>query len=322
MYVSEILVGNTTENLPFLLVLAADHITGATGKTPTVQISKNGAAFASPAGAVTEVGAGIYQLAANATDANTPGPLVLSIAAPGCDPADYAWKVEQELTAAAVDAQLSGSHGAGLWGSTAAGTGTNQVTITIQDNNGAPIPNVSVTIKNSAQTATLAAGFTNTLGQVVFMLANGTVTVLVQSTQFYTVLPAQTLLVSGTTTATYTLTPQGVVPPVNGSLCAVFGTLTRLDGTPAVGSTVTFTLAGGVLGSFKIPGHVMVVKQVQVVTDANGFFQTNLTRSSQLALVLGEGSVYYQVNAPDANLNGQILVPDQATVDISTLTFH
>lgn len=80
--------GNATLPLRFLLVLTSDHITGATGKTPTVTIAKSGGSFATPAGTVTELGSGWYQLSANATDASTLGPLTLHASATACDPAD------------------------------------------------------------------------------------------------------------------------------------------------------------------------------------------------------------------------------------------
>ena len=68
------------------IILSSDHISSATGKTVTVVISKNGGAFASPSGAVSEVGNGIYQIAANATDSNTLGTLQVYVTATGCDP--------------------------------------------------------------------------------------------------------------------------------------------------------------------------------------------------------------------------------------------
>ncbi len=79
---------NTTQALRFLLVLSSDHITGATGKTPTVTIAKNTGGFATPAGAISELGQGWYSVAANAQDANTLGPLILHATATACDPSD------------------------------------------------------------------------------------------------------------------------------------------------------------------------------------------------------------------------------------------
>lgn len=78
----------TTYPLVFLLVLSSDHISPATGKSPTVTLSKNGAAFASPAGAVTEIGNGWYKVAGNSTDSNTTGPLVLHATEASSDPVD------------------------------------------------------------------------------------------------------------------------------------------------------------------------------------------------------------------------------------------
>ncbi len=51
-------------------------------------ISKNGGSFASPAGAVTEIGNGWYKVAGNATDSATLGVLILHATATGADPCD------------------------------------------------------------------------------------------------------------------------------------------------------------------------------------------------------------------------------------------
>ncbi len=83
----------TAQPLLFLMVGSADHITGATGLTPTVTISKAGGSFASPAGAVTEVGNGWYKVAGNATDNATLGPLVLHAEGTGADPTDEVYEV-------------------------------------------------------------------------------------------------------------------------------------------------------------------------------------------------------------------------------------
>lgn len=84
------LVQQSTANDPlfFFLVQSSDHITALTGASPTVTISKNGAAFASPSGAVTEIANGWYQVAGNATDTNTLGDLLLHATAASGDPCD------------------------------------------------------------------------------------------------------------------------------------------------------------------------------------------------------------------------------------------
>ena len=82
-----------SRHLQFLMVDSTDHITGKTGLTPTVLLSKNGATFASPSGSVTEVGRGWYRVAGNATDSNTRGSLVLSATGTDADPSDTEFEV-------------------------------------------------------------------------------------------------------------------------------------------------------------------------------------------------------------------------------------
>jgi hypothetical protein len=86
-------LNSTSRPLLFLMVDSSDHLTGKTGLSPSVTISKNGAAFGAPAGAVTEVANGWYKVAGNATDSNTVGALLLHATATGADPTDEAYDV-------------------------------------------------------------------------------------------------------------------------------------------------------------------------------------------------------------------------------------
>ncbi len=70
---------------PIFMADTADHLTGATGKTVTVQLSKNGGAFAAASGSITELTGGWYKLSGNSTDLNTEGALVIEASATGCD---------------------------------------------------------------------------------------------------------------------------------------------------------------------------------------------------------------------------------------------
>jgi hypothetical protein len=79
--------------LVFFMADSTDSVTGKTGLTPTVVLSKNGAAFASPAGAVSEIGNGFYKVAGNATDTGTLGLLALSATAPGANQAATAFLI-------------------------------------------------------------------------------------------------------------------------------------------------------------------------------------------------------------------------------------
>lgn len=79
---------STTYPITFFMADATDHITGKTGLTPTVTLSKNGAAFGAAAGAVSEIGNGWYALAGNATDRGTLGELAVHAEAAGADAFD------------------------------------------------------------------------------------------------------------------------------------------------------------------------------------------------------------------------------------------
>jgi hypothetical protein len=89
--------------IPFLMVLASDSKSPATGKSPTVTIKKNGGSFASPAGAVTEDANGWYHIAGNATDSNTLGPLLLHASEGSSDNTDMLFEVViDDLTTSAL----------------------------------------------------------------------------------------------------------------------------------------------------------------------------------------------------------------------------
>lgn len=79
--------------LVFFMTDSTDHVTGKTGLSPTVTIRKPAGSFASPSGAVTEIANGWYQVAGNATDTSTLGPLLLHATATGADPVDMIYEV-------------------------------------------------------------------------------------------------------------------------------------------------------------------------------------------------------------------------------------
>lgn len=195
---------STARPLLFLMVDSADHITGKTGLTPTVTISKNGAAFAAPAGAVTELASGWYKVAGNATDTGTTGPLLLHATSAGADPCDAAFEVVAfnpddgvRLGLTALPAVAAGANG-GLPTGDASGRVLLQPTQT-----GVTIPTVTaVTNRVSANTDQLA-------GQTVTAAAGVTFPSSVASP---TNITAGTLTTVTTVTTTTNLTNLPTVP--------------------------------------------------------------------------------------------------------------
>src|SRR6266478_4504814 len=106
-------LASTSYHIMFLLVQSADHITGLTGASPTVTLSKDAGAFGAASGAVTEVSAGWYKLAANATDRNTLGSLALHATAASADPTDDLYEIIAGDPFAVAGALRSGTAQAG-----------------------------------------------------------------------------------------------------------------------------------------------------------------------------------------------------------------
>lgn len=81
----QITQNSATTKIPVLLVATTDDKTAITGATVTIQISKNGGAFATVAGAVTEIANGWYIVTLSGTETNTVGPLIVRATATSAD---------------------------------------------------------------------------------------------------------------------------------------------------------------------------------------------------------------------------------------------
>jgi hypothetical protein len=88
---------STTRNLMFLMVDSSDHVTGKTGLTVTVTVSKDGGAFGAAGGTVTEISSGWYKIALTTTDTNTVGDIALHCTSTGADPTDIRDQVSARL---------------------------------------------------------------------------------------------------------------------------------------------------------------------------------------------------------------------------------
>lgn len=73
----------------FLMVLATDHVSPATGLTVAVTLSKAGAAFGAAAGAVAEIANGFYSVSLTTADTGTLGDLGFHCTGAGADPTDF-----------------------------------------------------------------------------------------------------------------------------------------------------------------------------------------------------------------------------------------
>ncbi len=79
------ITSGTTPKIPVLLVSVTDDKAAVLAATVTVQLSKNGGAFATASGAVTEIANGWYTVTLSALETGTPGPLLVRATATGAD---------------------------------------------------------------------------------------------------------------------------------------------------------------------------------------------------------------------------------------------
>jgi hypothetical protein len=98
---------STAKNVMVLMVQSSDHITGLAGLTLTITASKDGAAFAGIAPAVTDRGNGWYNVALTASDTDTLGDLALHVTGAAADPADLVLLVEGGTTDVDVSTRLA-----------------------------------------------------------------------------------------------------------------------------------------------------------------------------------------------------------------------
>lgn len=121
---------STARNRMILMIDSSDHVTGKTGLTVTVTLSKDGGAFGALGGSVTEISSGWYKVALNTTDTGTLGDLAFHATAAGADPTDIVDQVVVTLPGEAV--------------TISSGTGTGQLDITSGKVNVGKINSVAV----------------------------------------------------------------------------------------------------------------------------------------------------------------------------------
>lgn len=179
----------------------------------------------------------------------------------------------------------------------ASGSGANPVTVTLEDGTGAPVPGLLVCAWNSAITARLAYGHTNSSGQVVFNLDAGDIKVAVSTTVEWEAVAAVSYTVTNTgaqAVPDISLTAHSVTPPPTAS--QIVGVLNVYDGHGALDTSgVTFTY-----WEVKGPGttgqsHASTV--LTTASDGSGVLQVTLTKGARYFMRRGTGTEV-EVDAP------------------------
>lgn len=252
--------------------------------------------------------------------------------------------VDNAAIAAAVDAQLSASHntgswsgvsiadintylsaqhGSGSWEGGSSGSGASSVTITVTDgDSGAPIAGAMVKVYNATDTVLIAYGTTNTVGQANFLLDDATYIVRLAKYTVYTFANPLSLVVSGTTTASYTGTLiTGGLPPIP-EACVITGRCIDGVGNPIANVKVQANAIGDKLVYEDASGSKTSVDSdpIRTVTDTNGVWDLTLIRSAYLYRE-GVAGVQYRIKIKGRGLDEEknVTIPDQDSANYEDL---
>jgi hypothetical protein len=186
------------------------------------------------------------------------------------------------------------------------GTGNRTITIHVQDAVAAPIADVLVRIG----TASIS---TDPAGDAIFALDDGAYDVILRK-DFVTFTVPEPLTVSGDGTHIFIGTVFAPAAPVEPNTCVVYGNTRDLGAIKVAGVTISISETDDKTFS----NGVKIVKPVETTSDAEGYWQLEVIRSSAL-IPLGSP---YEVNMSDDGAfryTTTITVPDQDSVEFSTI---
>ncbi len=168
------------------------------------------------------------------------------------------------------------------------------------------VPGVSVAIRNSDQSALIAAGNCNFLGRLSFNLDADTFIVLAYASGYIFASP-DTLVVSGALVDTiygYRFDPGTAEFP---GLCRVYGFLYDLAGIPETGAEITARIPSGVI---RAGGGIVSPFEIVSYSDSTGYFYLDLIPN---ALLLPDTTRYeITVRLDDGTvLREKVIVPNQ-----------
>lgn len=233
------------------------------------------------------------------------------------------------LTAAAIDAQLSATHGPGAWGSTATG-GAFNITITVTDGT-SPLQNVLYAIYNNVGVV-VGLGTTNASGQGTFSANAGTYTPALVLNGY--VFSPSTRTVTGNQTGTLVnnLVMTAVTPipsPTNPSMCNVGGTMLDGSGNPVqnVAGTMSLRPGAGKHRPLVDGGNTLVNTEIKFTTNSSGVVKA-VDGTSQLSVVRTDGvfqsdgsaaNAYWLINCPELGIKDRSQILAVSTFDLRSI---
>lgn len=203
-----------------------------------------------------------------------------------------------------VDTELTANHGAGLW-TQAGAAGSNTVTLTIEEGDTTPIPEVLIDILSTGG-ALLDSKLADANGQAVFSLDDDTYNVRLRKARTSFTVP-ETLVVSGDTATTYNGTVITPSVPIPGGQ-TLYAYLYTLAGGGGEGDILRARI-------YQIPqdvsGAVIDSQVLSDTADVNGYAELTLTQGA-VARITAETA------AGDVFFDRRITVTTDATKDLTT----
>lgn len=193
----------------------------------------------------------------------------------------------------------------------AAGNGPFPITITVTDGTD-PLQNVVVSLFDGSVLAGRLT--TDASGNATYSLSAGTYEVVAVKPGYSYAPEDRTVTGSQTGTLTDDIEMTGTTPtpPVDPTLCLLYGFLVLPSGEPAANVKVIATLVGNrALGA---SGSLVTYAPVEVFTNDVGYFEMNLIRTSAI-----DPTPSYTIACPAADLRIPNVSLTDATVDIDSL---
>ena len=194
-----------------------------------------------------------------------------------------------------------------------AGTGSNQVTLTVKNlADGSVLNGVQVQVLNQAQTATEGLLSSNSLGESVFALNNGTYKVRLFKPGYVFTVP-ESVVVSGTSSATFYGSAFNPGSPPSPALCRVYGYVRDINNLPAVGAKVE---ALNKTVPLKYQSVVISPYYKTTVTDIDGYWYLDVFPNS--ILTPSDSKYRFNIHVPSGSvLRVETTVPNQSSWELS-----
>lgn len=206
-----------------------------------------------------------------------------------------------------LDVEVSANTGDELYTLLSGQVGLKTVTLTVNDGS-ANVAGVRVNVYNSGNTVFLAAGTTDTNGQVVFVLDEAAYKLRLYKTGVATTTADLTVTSASTQTGTVTVTATSVTPPSTAAVCKLYADFITLAGAAYSGVVVK-------VQNLYLPTANMAVAQREISYTANssGHVEFDVVRGTKIRVSFVSTAFSREITVPDASTSNLLTLMGSAT---------